>query len=88
MKPALSIVMPVLDEAAGIQATLAALAPLRARRAEVIVVDGGSTDGDGGGTWAVDTGDCPDDSVDEPIEGTVKIGTTLPLSGGSAAAAK
>ena len=33
MKPALSIVMPVLDEAAGIQATLAALAPLaRARR--------------------------------------------------------
>lgn len=48
--------------------------------------DDGSPDGDGG-TWAVDTGDCPDDSVDEPIEGTVKIGTTLPLSGGSAAAA-
>ena len=36
--------MPVLDEAAHIQATLAALAPLRARGAEVIVVDGGSTD--------------------------------------------
>ncbi len=44
MKPALSIVMPALDEAAGIQATLAALAPFRARGAEVIVVDGGSTD--------------------------------------------
>jgi rSAM/selenodomain-associated transferase 2 len=44
MKPALSIVMPVLDEVAGIEATLAALAPLRARGAEVIVVDGGSTD--------------------------------------------
>ena len=42
--PTLSIVMPVLDEADGIQATLAALAPLRARGAELIVVDGGSSD--------------------------------------------
>ena len=33
---------PPLDEAAGIAASLAALAPLRARGAEVIVVDGGS----------------------------------------------
>jgi rSAM/selenodomain-associated transferase 2 len=41
----LSIVVPVLDEAAGIAAHLAALAPLRSRGAEVIVVDGGSTDG-------------------------------------------
>jgi len=40
----LSIVMPVLDEAAGIVATLQALAPLRARGAELIVVDGGSRD--------------------------------------------
>ena len=40
----LSIVMPVQNEAAGIVATLEALAPLRARGAEVIVVDGGSTD--------------------------------------------
>ena len=44
VKPTLSIVMPVLDEAAGIQATLQALAPLRQRGAEVIVVDGGSSD--------------------------------------------
>ena len=36
--------MPVLDEAARIQATLQALAPLRQRGAEVIVVDGGSSD--------------------------------------------
>lgn len=43
-KPRLSIVMPVLNEAAGIVATLAALSPLRARGAEVIVVDGGSSD--------------------------------------------
>ena len=43
-KPGLSIVMPVLNEAAGIVATLAALAPLRARGVEVIVVDGGSSD--------------------------------------------
>jgi rSAM/selenodomain-associated transferase 2 len=41
----LSIVIPVLDEAAIIAATLHALAPLRARGAEVIVVDGGSSDG-------------------------------------------
>ena len=40
----LSIVVPVLDEAEGIAAHLAALAPLRANGAEVIVVDGGSTD--------------------------------------------
>lgn len=42
---ALSIVIPVLDEAAAIGATLERLAPLRARGAEVIVVDGGSRDG-------------------------------------------
>jgi rSAM/selenodomain-associated transferase 2 len=41
----LSIVIPVLDEAATIEAALAALAPLRARGADVIVVDGGSNDG-------------------------------------------
>ncbi len=40
----LSIVMPALDEAVGIEAALAALAPVRARGAEVIVVDGGSRD--------------------------------------------
>jgi rSAM/selenodomain-associated transferase 2 len=41
----LSIVMPVLDEAAGIEAALAALAPYRRRGVEVIVADGGSRDG-------------------------------------------
>ena len=40
----LSIVMPVLDEAAGIAAALQALAPYRERGVELIVVDGGSTD--------------------------------------------
>ena len=40
----LSVVMPVLDEAAGIAAALRALAPLRARGHEVVVVDGGSAD--------------------------------------------
>jgi glycosyltransferase involved in cell wall biosynthesis len=40
----LSIVVPVLDEATGIAATLAALAPLRTAGHEVIVVDGGSHD--------------------------------------------
>ncbi|HSB49413.1 MAG TPA: TIGR04283 family arsenosugar biosynthesis glycosyltransferase [Burkholderiales bacterium] len=41
----LSIIVPCLNEAEGIREALAALAPLRARGAEVIVVDGGSSDG-------------------------------------------
>ena len=40
----LSIIVPVLDEEARIGAALAALAPFRARGAEVIVADGGSRD--------------------------------------------
>ena len=40
----LSIIMPVLNEVADIEDALRALAPYRARGAEVIVVDGGSTD--------------------------------------------
>ncbi len=43
--PSLSVIIPVLDEAAGIAVALTALAPFRARGAEVIVVDGGSRDG-------------------------------------------
>jgi rSAM/selenodomain-associated transferase 2 len=42
--PTLSIIIPVLDEAATIADALAALAPYRARGAEVVVVDGGSSD--------------------------------------------
>lgn len=41
----LSIIIPALNEAQGIRATLEALAPLRARGHEVIVADGGSEDG-------------------------------------------
>ena len=41
----LTIVMPVLNEAAIIAGALRQLEPLRARGAEVIVVDGGSRDG-------------------------------------------
>ena len=41
---ALSIIIPTLDEEASIAATLAALAPLRARGVEVIMIDGGSRD--------------------------------------------
>jgi rSAM/selenodomain-associated transferase 2 len=41
----LSIVIPVLEEAAAIGPALRALAPLRGRGVEVVVVDGGSTDG-------------------------------------------
>jgi rSAM/selenodomain-associated transferase 2 len=43
--PALSIVIPVLDESANIRAALSRLADCRRRGVEVIVVDGGSTDG-------------------------------------------
>jgi rSAM/selenodomain-associated transferase 2 len=41
----LSIIIPTLNEAGAIAATLAALAPLRARGHEVVVADGGSEDG-------------------------------------------
>ena len=44
MTSRLSVIVPVLDEAVGIAASLAALVPLRARGHEVIVVDGGSRD--------------------------------------------
>src|SRR5947209_14521843 len=40
----LSIVIPVLDEADGIEEALGALAPLRRRGVEVVVADGGSSD--------------------------------------------
>lgn len=48
MPPRLSIVMPVLNEAGQLPATLARLGPLRARGIELIVVDGGSEDGSAG----------------------------------------
>jgi rSAM/selenodomain-associated transferase 2 len=44
-EPRLSIVMPVLDEAAALPGVLARLQPLRARGVELIVADGGSGDG-------------------------------------------
>jgi len=40
----ISIIVPVLNEAQVISESLAALAPLRQRGHEVIVVDGGSSD--------------------------------------------
>ncbi len=43
--PALAVVVPALNEAATIADTLRALQPLRARGAEIVVVDGGSDDG-------------------------------------------
>ena len=40
------------------------------------------------GGWTVDTEDCPDpDAANAPIEGTIRIGSAMPLSGGAAAAA-
>lgn len=44
-RPDLSIVVPVLNEAAGIVTALQPLQALRGRGVELIVVDGGSTDG-------------------------------------------
>lgn len=45
MTKRLSVIVPVLNEASGVAATLDALAPLRAEGHELIVVDGGSADG-------------------------------------------
>lgn len=44
MRPALCIVIPVLDEAATLATFLQSLRPLRQRGARVVVVDGGSQD--------------------------------------------
>lgn len=44
MNPVLSIIIPALDEAMSLPATLEALRPLRERGVEVIVADGGSAD--------------------------------------------
>lgn len=44
MKPVLSIVIPALNEAAGIEPTLQALQPLRLRGVELVLADGGSSD--------------------------------------------
>lgn len=41
----LTIIVPVLNEAAGVVATLQALQAMRSRGAEIVIVDGGSTDG-------------------------------------------
>lgn len=43
--PIVSIIIPVLNEAAGIVQQLARLQDFRAQGAEIIVVDGGSSDG-------------------------------------------
>lgn len=45
MTAQISVVVPALNEAGGIRETLLALQPLRGRGHEVIVVDGGSSDG-------------------------------------------
>ena len=44
MKSSLSIVIPALNEAAGIEAALKALQPLRVRGVELVLADGGSGD--------------------------------------------
>jgi rSAM/selenodomain-associated transferase 2 len=45
MTSALAIIVPCLNEAAGIVSTLESLQSMRARGVEIIVADGGSTDG-------------------------------------------
>jgi rSAM/selenodomain-associated transferase 2 len=69
----LTIVIPVLNEAAIIVAALQALAPLRARGAEIIVADGGSRDG---------TAQRAMPSADRVI--TVRRGRGAAMNGGAA----
>ena len=67
----------------------------RHQRGETTASTGGSEtttgdtdDGGGGSGWTVDTEDCVDpDRANAPIEGTISIGSSGPLSGGPAAAA-
>jgi rSAM/selenodomain-associated transferase 2 len=69
----LTIVVPVLNEAAIIVAALRALAPLRARGAEIIVADGGSRDG---------TAQLAEPFADRII--TVRRGRSAPMNAGAA----
>jgi rSAM/selenodomain-associated transferase 2 len=71
----LTIVLPVLNEAAIIVAALQALAPLRARGAEVIVADGYSRDG---------TAQLAEPFADRII--TVRRGRGAPMNAGAALA--
>jgi len=71
----LSIIMPVFDEAAEIEAALAALAPCRRRGVELIVVDGGSRDG---------TPDLCRPLADRVVSG--QRGRALQMNAGAAAA--
>ncbi|MGY9105392.1 MAG: glycosyltransferase [Alphaproteobacteria bacterium] len=45
ISPPLSIIIPALNEAPGIERLLNSLSPMRARGVEIIVVDGASEDG-------------------------------------------
>ena len=49
----LAVVLPTLNAAAGLPGALESLGPGRARIAEVVVADGGSTDGQSGATGAI-----------------------------------
>jgi rSAM/selenodomain-associated transferase 2 len=69
----LTIVVPVLNEAAIIVAALQAIAPLRARGAEIIVADGGSRDG---------TARLAEPFADRII--TVRHGRGAPMNAGAA----
>ena len=75
MKPVLSIVIPALNEAAGIEATLQALQPLRARGVELVLADGGSSD-----TTAAQARPWVDSVVDAPR------GRALQMNAGAAQA--
>jgi rSAM/selenodomain-associated transferase 2 len=75
MKPALSIVIPALNEAAGIEATLQALQPLRTRGVELVLADGGSSD-----TTAAQARPWVDSVVDAPR------GRALQMNAGAAQA--
>jgi len=71
----LSIIMPVLNEAVGIETALQALTPYRTRGVEIVVVDGGSGDG---------TPDLAHPLADQVF--TAPRGRALQMNAGAAAA--
>ena len=72
-----SVIVPALNEAAGIAACLRALAPLRAGGGELIVVDGGSADG----TKAVAT-PWADKVIDAPRGRATQMNAGAAMAGG------
>jgi len=76
------------DAPAETDAPAATDAPETTEATETTAAETEETDAPAAETWTVNTDDCVDpDAANAPIEGTIKVGSVMPLSGGPAASA-